>query len=61
VWIVCTYYELAFVSRLRFNTKIMYCPRVFILKKLHFFKLDIKGYNTNHLNVLNIELFDWTV
>jgi len=37
VWIVCIYYELALVSHLRFNTKIMYCPRVFILKKLHFF------------------------
>jgi len=37
VWIVCTYYELALVSHLTFNTKIMYCPRVFILEKLHFF------------------------
>jgi len=26
VWIVCIYYELALVSHLRFNTKIMYCP-----------------------------------
>jgi len=37
VWIVYIYYELALVSRLRFNTKIMYCPQVFILKKLLFF------------------------
>ena len=35
--------ELALVSRLRFNTKIMYCPRVFIWKKLHFFKIRYKG------------------
>jgi len=53
--------ELALVFCLRFNTKIMYCSRVFILKKLHFFKLDIRGYNTNNLNVLNLELPNWTV
>jgi len=59
---ICLICELALVFRLRFNTKIMYCPRVFILKKLRFiFKLDIKGYNTNNLNVLNLELSDWTV
>jgi len=59
---ICLICELALVSRLRFNTKIMYCPRVFILKKLHFFlKVDIRGYNTNNLNVLNLELSDWTV
>jgi len=37
VWIVCIYYELALVSRLRFNTKIMYCPQIFILTKLLIF------------------------
>jgi len=37
VRIVCTYYELALVFRLTFNTKIMYCPQVFILKKTTFF------------------------
>jgi len=58
---ICFICELALVSRLRFNMKIMCCPRVFILKKLHFFKLDIRGYNTNNLNVLNLELSDWTV
>jgi len=50
--------ELTLVSRLRFNTKIMYYPQVFILKKLYFFKINIRGYNTNNLNVLNLELSD---
>jgi len=25
------------------------------------FKINIKGYNTNNLNVLNLELSDWTI
>jgi len=37
VWIVCIYYELVLVFRLRFNTKIMYCPQIFILTKLLIF------------------------
>jgi len=54
--------ELTLVSCLRFNTKIMYFPQVFILKKLYIFlKINIRGYNTNNLNVLNLELSDWTV
>ena len=31
-------YELTLVSCLKLNTKVMYYPQVFILKKLYFFK-----------------------
>jgi len=50
--------ELALVSRLRLNTKIIYCLQVvFIEIRCIFLKGDI----INNLNVFNLELSGWTV
>jgi len=41
--------------------KIIYYSRVLFSKKLYFLKINGRGYNTNNLYVLNLELNDWTV
>jgi len=50
--------ELAIVSRLRLNTKIIYLSPSIFFKECVFF---LKGDNTNNLNVFNLELSGWTV
>ena len=61
-YIVCFSYmrvSLSFPFEIQYENYVL--SQSFHFEETIFFKLDIRGYNTNNLNVLNLELSDWIV